>query len=60
MDCLRAVQSFVLRRAITNWSTRAYGRIFTTAIGEIDDDTVLASLALFLARKGWPGDRLLP
>jgi hypothetical protein len=56
LRCLQAITSFILRRAMTNWSTRAYGRLFTGAIGALEDETVLSSLSLYLARKGWPND----
>jgi uncharacterized protein with ParB-like and HNH nuclease domain len=56
IDSLRAISSFVLRRAMTNWSTRAYGRQFTGAIAALEDGAVLSSLTLYLARKGWPDD----
>lgn len=56
--CLRVVQSFVIRRAVTRESTRGYGVLFAAAAREIEEDNALESLTDYLAARGWPGDSL--
>jgi hypothetical protein len=54
--CLRALQSFVVRRSIVGESTRAYGRLFPAAIKDLSPDDVVGSLCLDLNDRGWPKD----
>jgi hypothetical protein len=56
VKCLRALQSFVIRRSIVGESTRAYGRWFPGAIAELKDGAVLDSLVAYFKGRGWPGD----
>ena len=60
-QCLRAIQSFAIRRSITGESTRPYSRFFPLAIRDIRSDSALPSLVAVLAKRGWPDDgRFLP
>ncbi|MBI3966859.1 MAG: DUF262 domain-containing protein [Chloroflexi bacterium] len=56
IECLRAIQSFVVRRTITQATTRPYSRLFPAAIKDLRKEDVLGSLRSFLARRGWPAD----
>lgn len=56
-DCLDVIISFVLRRAVTNWSTRAYNRLFPAAVTELVEGEEVSSLTCYLTRKGWPDDQ---
>lgn len=56
IQCLRAIESFVIRRSITGESTRPYSRFFPTAIRELNDSDVLSSLVKVLVKRGWPDD----
>jgi len=55
--CLRALQSFALRRSVVGESTRRYGRIFPAAIKELRPGETLASLVEYLVGEGWPDDK---
>ncbi len=59
--CLRALQSFAIRRSITGESTRRYGRLFPAAIRELWPGEILATLVKYLDAQGWPADdRFVP
>jgi hypothetical protein len=52
---MRDLSSFLIRRAVTGESTRAYGRWFVEAIKRIGADAV-EGLRGYWASRGWPGD----
>jgi hypothetical protein len=52
---LKAISSFVLRRYVCNEGSRAYGRWFCSACGELGASPAQGLLA-FLHTKGWPDD----
>ncbi|MEN6640958.1 MAG: DUF262 domain-containing protein [Armatimonadia bacterium] len=56
LECLRALQSFVIRRSIGGESTRAYGRWFPGAISECKDGAVLEGLIGYFKKRVWPAD----
>jgi hypothetical protein len=58
LELLGDIESFALRRSICGESTRAYGKWFTEAIGEIGDNPV-EDLRSYWGRRGWPDDDAL-
>jgi hypothetical protein len=53
--CLGDLVSFVLRRTVCGETTRAYGRWFVEAIGELGDAPA-ANLKRYWLQRGWPDD----
>ena len=58
VECLKAIESFIIRRSITGARTRGYGDQFPAAIRELDPQFVLQSLVKYLDKIGWPGDEI--
>ena len=57
LGCLRAIESFVVRRSIAGESTRPYSRFFPESVASLDPGSAeLKSLCLRLYSRGWPGD----
>lgn len=55
-QCLRAIESFIIRRSITGARTRGYGDQFPAAIQVLEKSRILHSLVTFLEKIGWPSD----
>lgn len=55
LDCLKDLESFVLRRTICGESTRPYGKWFTEAIRSIQAQPQ-ADLSIYWLQRGWPDD----
>lgn len=51
------IESFAIRRAICDRSTRGYYQVFPTSIKSIDDEDVADSVFEYLADRGWPDDQ---
>jgi len=55
-QCLRAIQSFVIRRSATRESSRGYGRWFPEAAAKVSIEDPVGTLAAYLHSRGWPDD----
>jgi hypothetical protein len=58
IKCIRAVESFIIRRSITGQRTRGYGDQFPAAIPNLDKANVVNSLAVYLDKIGWPSNEV--
>ncbi|WP_417730840.1 DUF4268 domain-containing protein [Rosistilla oblonga] len=55
VDCVSAVNSFILRRSICGESTRGYGKLFCTLAGQLEGDPK-SQIRGYLLGRGWPDD----
>ena len=54
--CIRALQSFYIRRSVAGWASGAYNKILPAAIPNLEADDIVGSLTCYLAKRGWPSD----
>jgi hypothetical protein len=58
ITCIKAIESFIIRRSITGQRTRGYGDQFPAAIPVLDKAALVPSLAVYLEKIGWPSDEV--
>lgn len=58
ITCVKAIESFIMRRSITGQRTRGYGDQFPAAIPLLDKAALISSLAVYLEKIGWPSDEV--
>jgi hypothetical protein len=58
ITCIKAIESFIIRRSITGQRTRGYGDQFPAAIPVLDTAAIVHSLAVYLDKIGWPSNEV--